>query len=108
MRRYLAGAAGRSRARPLFLNYKGAGLGHHWRTETAGEIPRDAAGVQLTAHQLRHNFANDLVWRDVPVTSIQKLMGHAWLATTQTYIEANDPKVRQDFYAGQPAAGGLE
>jgi len=47
---------------------------------------------------LRHNFANDLVSADVPVTTIQKLMGHTWVTTTQTYIAANDPKVKQDFY----------
>ena len=41
------------------------------------------ADVELTAHQLRHNFANNLVLADVPVTSIQKLLGHVWVGTTQ-------------------------
>ena len=54
--------------------------------------------MHITAHMLRHNFANDLVCADVPVTTIQKLMGHSWVTTTQTYIAANDPKVKQDFY----------
>jgi site-specific recombinase XerD len=57
------------------------------------------AGVTLTAHRLRHTFANDLVSADVPVTSIQKLLGHAWLETTQTYVAANDRQVQADFYA---------
>lgn len=60
---------------------------------------RRLAGVQITAHQLRHNFANDLVLADVPVTSIQKLLGHAWVGTTQIYIAANDPKVKADFFS---------
>ena len=60
---------------------------------------RAAAGVQLTAHRLRHTFANDLVRADVPVTSIQKLLGHAWLDSTQTYVAANDRQVQADFYA---------
>lgn len=89
----------------VFLNYRGEGLatiGIQKRLERY----RQAAGIHLTAHQLRHNFANDLVCADVPVTSIQKLMGHAWVATTQTYVEANDPKVKQDFYtAVQQLAG---
>ncbi|MCA9961313.1 MAG: tyrosine-type recombinase/integrase [Anaerolineales bacterium] len=55
------------------------------------------AGVTLTAHQLRHNFANNLVLADVPVTSIQKLLGHVWVGTTQNYIAANDAKVKADF-----------
>lgn len=60
---------------------------------------REAAGVYLTAHQLRHSFANDLVSADVPVTTIQKLLGHRWLETTQVYVRANDKKVKADFYA---------
>ena len=59
---------------------------------------RKLAGVDITAHQLRHNFANDLVMADVPVTTIQKLLGHAWVGTTQIYIAANDPKVKADFF----------
>lgn len=59
---------------------------------------RKQAGVYVTAHQLRHNFANDLVMADVPVTTIQKLLGHMWVGTTQTYIAANDPKVKADFF----------
>ena len=36
---------------------------------------RRQAEVSLTAHRLRHSFANDLLNADVPVTSIQKLLG---------------------------------
>jgi site-specific recombinase XerD len=36
---------------------------------------------------------------DVPVTTIQKLLGHAWLETTQTYVAANDRQVQADYYA---------
>jgi site-specific recombinase XerD len=60
---------------------------------------REESGVHLTAHQLRHTFASDLVSVDTPVTTIQKLMGHRWLETTQEYVRANDPEVQADFYA---------
>ena len=60
---------------------------------------RDQAGVHLTAHCLRHTFANDLIGADVPVTTVQKLLGHTWLETTQAYVAANDRKVQDDFYA---------
>ncbi len=66
---------------------------------------RDQAGVNLTAHRLRHTFANNLVSVDVPVLSIQKLLGHAWLTTTQTYVAANDRQVQADYDA---ASRGLE
>ncbi len=82
----------------LFLSYLGKGLSTtaiHKRLMRY----RDQAGVDLTAHRLRHTFANDLVSADVPVTSIQKLLGHTWLVTTQTYVAANDKQVQADFYA---------
>lgn len=60
---------------------------------------REKSGVYFTAHQLRHSFATDLVSVDTPVTTIQKLLGHRWLETTQIYILANDPQVQADFYA---------
>jgi site-specific recombinase XerD len=60
---------------------------------------RQQAGIHLTAHQLRHSFANDLLNADAPVTSIQKLLGHRWLETTQIYVQANDKQVCDDFYA---------
>lgn len=69
---------------------------------------REQAGVEITAHQLRHTFANDLVLVDVPVTSIQKLLGHAWLVTTQTYVAANDRKVQADFYQASQQLEGWQ
>ena len=60
---------------------------------------RSAASVSLTAHRLRHSFANDLLNADVPVTSIQKLLGHRWLESTQIYVAANDRQVAADYYA---------
>ena len=55
---------------------------------------RAQAEIHLTAHRLRHSFANDLVAADAPVTSIQKLLGHRWLETTQIYVQANDQPSR--------------
>ena len=57
------------------------------------------AGHTLTAHRLRHSFANDLLNADAPITSIQKLMGHRWIESTQTYVMANDQRVCSDYYA---------
>jgi site-specific recombinase XerD len=82
----------------VFLSYQGDGMSTtaiHKRLVRY----RNLAGVDLTAHRLRHSFANDLVSAEVPVTTIQKLLGHAWIQTTQTYVAANDPQVRSDFFA---------
>jgi integrase/recombinase XerC len=82
----------------VFLSYQGEGMSTtaiHKRLMRY----RDQAGVDLTAHRFRHTFANDLLNANVGVTSIQKLLGHAWLETTQTYVAANDHQVRADYRA---------
>jgi len=82
----------------VFLSYQLAGLSTttiHYRLM----IYREAAEVSLTAHRLRHSFANDLLNADVPVTTIQKLLGHRWLETTQIYVAANDQQVAADYYS---------
>jgi integrase/recombinase XerC len=82
----------------VFLSYQGQGMSTtaiHKRLMRY----REQAGVSLTAHRFRHTFANDLVTANVGVTTIQKLLGHAWLETTQTYVAANDRQVRADYAA---------
>jgi site-specific recombinase XerD len=60
---------------------------------------RKISGVELTAHRLRHTFADHLLSAGMPITSIQKLMGHRFVETTQNYAVANDKLVEADFYA---------
>lgn len=60
---------------------------------------RSQAAIHLTCHRLRHTFANDLLSAGAPVTSIQALLGHRWLETTQIYVQANDQQVQADYYA---------
>lgn len=81
----------------LFLSYQGKAMSTtaiHKRLM----VYRELAGVSFTAHQLRHTFATNLVEEDVPIPTIQKLMGHAWIATTQGYLLVSDSKVAKDFF----------
>lgn len=81
----------------VFLSYQKASLSTtaiHKRLM----VYREAAAVTFSAHNLRHSFANDLLNADVPVTTIQKLLGHRWLETTQNYVQANDKMVAADYY----------
>jgi len=97
LRHYLAERPN-SNSDHVFLSYLGKGMSTtaiHKRLMRY----REKAGISITAHRLRHSFANDLLQADVPVTSIQKLMGHRWLESTQTYVMANDRQVQSDFYA---------
>ena len=66
----------------VFLSYLEEGLttkSIHMRLDRY----RNLAGIRITAHQLRHSFANDMLNADAPITSIQKLMGHRWIESTQ-------------------------
>jgi site-specific recombinase XerD len=89
----------------VFLSYQAAGMSTtaiHKRLM----IYRAQAAIKITAHRLRHTFASDLVSVDVPVTTIQKLLGHAWLETTQTYVAADDHQVQADYYAASQKLEG--
>jgi integrase/recombinase XerD len=91
----------------VFLSYLGDGMSTtaiHKRLM----VYRKEAGVSLTAHRLRHSFANDLLTADTPVTSIQKLLGHCWLETTQVYVDANDRQVQADYYAATEKLEGWQ
>ena len=57
------------------------------------------AGLWITCHQLRHTFGRHLTEARVPVTSIQRLLGHARIATTQVYLYLSDKSVQADYDA---------
>ena len=57
------------------------------------------AGIWLTCHQLRHTFARHLVEAGVPVTTIQRLLGHVRLRTTEGYLHISDQQTQADYQA---------
>ena len=67
---------------------------------------RDLVSIKLTAHQLRHSFATNLIQEKVPLVSVQKLLGHAWIQTTMNYIKVSDPQVQADFFAASARMEG--
>ncbi|MBI9044571.1 MAG: tyrosine-type recombinase/integrase [Anaerolineaceae bacterium] len=56
--------------------------------------------VPVTAHRLRHTFASQMLMAGMPVTSLQRFLGHEHLDTTMIYAEVADPLLRQDYYQG--------
>jgi integrase/recombinase XerD len=58
------------------------------------------ADIWITCHQLRHTFACRMIAAEVPVTSVQKMLGHTNIRTTQLYVNVADRQVEQDYHAG--------
>jgi len=56
-------------------------------------------GLRVSCHQLRHTFGRHLVEARMPITSIQKLLGHKSVRTTQLYLHISDPQVQADYDA---------
>jgi site-specific recombinase XerD len=54
-------------------------------------------GIWVTCHQFRHTFGRHLTEARVPVTTIQRLLGHAQLRSTEVYLHISDPQVQSDY-----------
>lgn len=57
-------------------------------------LPRLGLSVEITAHQLRHTFATELLRNNVDLEAIRQLLGHASLETTQRYLLADASRLR--------------
>ncbi len=55
---------------------------------------RSSFPASITFHSLRHTFASWLVECDVDINTVQELIGHSSLESTQLYVHAYDPKKR--------------
>ena len=63
------------------------------------------ADVWITCHQFRHTFARHLIEVGVPVTSVQRLLGHARIRTTELYTHISDRKIQADYEAAMAEIG---
>jgi site-specific recombinase XerD len=55
-------------------------------------------GLKICCHQLRHTMATQLLNADAELTTIQDLLGHNWVTTTQRYCKVSNLKVQRDYY----------
>ena len=55
-------------------------------------------GIEVSCHQLRHTMATQLLNADADLVTIQDLLGHSKITTTQCYCRVSNLKVQRDYY----------
>jgi len=55
-------------------------------------------GLKVSCHCLRHTMATQLLNAEAEVETIQDLLGHNWITTTQRYCKVSNLKVQRDYF----------
>ena len=90
---------------PLFINKSRARLGHRSIWLLLKKYVRDAGlPSTLSPHKLRHSFATHLLDNGADLRSVQSLLGHASLSTTQIYTHVTTDRLKKAYDAAHPRA----
>jgi len=89
----------------LFVNRRGAGLTRQGLYKIVQGYAREA-GLQekMSPHTLRHSFATHLLAGGCDLRSLQEMLGHADLATTQVYTHLSAERLKDAYFSAHPRA----
>jgi integrase/recombinase XerC len=90
----------------LFLNSRGGRLtARGARLVVDRWVEATGVATRTSPHTLRHSFATHLLEGGADLRSVQELLGHANLATTQVYTHLSDAAVRSAYRSAHPRSG---
>lgn len=61
------------------------------------------AKLKISCHHLRHTMATQMLNADAELSTIQDLLGHNWITTTQRYCTVSNLKVQRDYFKAMEA-----
>jgi len=82
---------------PLLSYATGRPISYQWLKRQVEQLAAAAGIAHVTPHRLRHTLATNLLNAGMDITRIQKLLGHAFLNTTQIYARVQDATLEADY-----------
>ena len=89
----------------LFVNFRGGGLTRQGLYKVIDRHARTAGlGGKMSPHTLRHSFATHLLAGGCDLRSVQEMLGHADVSTTQLYTHLSSEHLKDAYFKAHPRA----